>query len=73
MPIRKISIGPDYKNAMHYSVDQTVCGDHVITNIRQEHGDHAIYIQKSGSDEIVKWKSYSDTVPKSIEYNINFE
>lgn len=73
MPIRKISIGPDYKNAMHYAVKQVVCGDHVITNIRQEDADHVIYIQKDGSDEIVKWKAYNETVPKSIEFNIDFE
>lgn len=73
MLIRKISIGPDYKNAMHYSVDQTVLGDHDIVNIRAEDEDHVIYVQKQGSDEIFAWKSYNSTVPKSIEFNIDFE
>jgi hypothetical protein len=73
MDIRKISIGSDYKNAMHYVVGQKVLGD---TN-----EIHLIRIDKSGSiriyiinkkQEIVLWKEFNDTIPISIEFNIDF-
>jgi hypothetical protein len=73
MDIRKISIGSDYKNAMHYVVGQKVLGD---TN-----EIHLIKIDKSGSiriyiinkkQEVVLWKEFNDTIPISIEFNIDF-
>jgi len=73
MDVRKISIGSDYKNAMHYVVGQKVLGD---TN-----EIHLIKIDKSGSiriyiinkkQEIVLWKEFNDTIPISIEFNIDF-
>jgi hypothetical protein len=73
MDIRKISIGADYKNAMHYVVGQKVLGD---TN-----EIHLIRIDKSGSiriyivnkkQEVVLWKEFNDTIPISIEFNIDF-
>jgi hypothetical protein len=73
MDIRKISIGSDYKNAMHYVVGQKVLGD---TN-----EIHLIRIDKSGSiriyiinkkQEVVLWKEFNDTIPISIEFNIDF-
>ena len=74
MDIRKISIGPDYKNnAMHYIVGQKVLGDtqeiHLIS-----HDDHKqsikIYIAND-KNEIVIWKEFNNTIPVAIEYNIN--
>jgi hypothetical protein len=73
MDIRKISIGSDYKNAMHYVVGQKILGD---TN-----EIHLIKIDKSGSiriyivnkkQEVVLWKEFNDTIPISIEFNIDF-
>jgi hypothetical protein len=73
MDVRKISIGADYKNAMHYVVGQKVLGD---TN-----EIHLIRIDKSRSiriyiinkkQEIVLWKEFNDTIPISIEFNIDF-
>lgn len=74
MDIRKISIGPDYKNgAMHYIVGQKVLGDtneiHLIK--RDEHKNTLIYIINQ-KEEVVLWKEFNSTVPISIEYNINF-
>jgi hypothetical protein len=73
MDVRKISIGADYKNAMHNVVGQKVLGD---TN-----EIHLIRIDKSRSiriyiinkkQEIVLWKEFNDTIPISIEFNIDF-
>lgn len=74
MNIRKISIGPDYKGgAMHYIVGQQVLGGsytiHLIQN-KSKSGDINIWIK--GDDGIVMWKSFTSTMPISVEYNINF-
>ena len=60
MEIRKISIGPDYKSgAIHY-----IKRDHISSSIK-------IYIiNKKG--EIVLWKEFNQTIPTSIEFNIDF-
>jgi len=69
--IRKISIGNDLLNAMHYVVGQAVLDKtYTIDTIRYEHMDIVIYIKKN--DEIVKWKSLNNTVPVTIEYKIDF-
>jgi hypothetical protein len=70
--IRKISVGPDYKNAMHYQLGQTVCKDHEILSIdKGDDGEIHVLIGK-GTDAYF-WKSFTNTVPMSIEYNIDFE
>jgi hypothetical protein len=73
MDVRKISIGADYKNAMHYVVGQKVLGDtneiHLIR--RDQSGAIRIYIVNK-KQEIVLWKEFNDTIPISIEFNIDF-
>lgn len=74
MEIRKVSIGPDYKSgAMHYIVGQSVLNDtqkiHLITNNDRD-SCVRIYIIND-KDEIVLWKEFTNTIPVSIEYNIN--
>jgi hypothetical protein len=67
--IRKISVGADYKNAMHYVAGQSVLGgEYVIHEIAQEPEGYSVWIKKS--DEVVKWK-YFTGIPTVIEYNIN--
>jgi hypothetical protein len=72
--IRKISIGPDYKSgAMHYIVGQDVLNSNYkihLIKLVSETKSIVIYIQKE--EEIVMWKEFTETVPVSIEYNINF-
>lgn len=75
MEIRKISVGPDYKNgAMHYIVGQKVLGDsneiHYIKH-NTETNSILIYIINN-KNEVVLWKEFRETVPISIEFNINF-
>ena len=72
MDIRKISVGPDYKSgAMHYIVGQSVLnGSYTIHLIQESDNEYLIWIQKN--DEVMMWKSFSSTMPVSVEYNINF-
>lgn len=70
--IRKISIGNDYKQSMHYVLGQEVLDkSFVIDSIVEDLStDVLIYIEKEG--EVVLWKSISQTMPKIIEYKIDF-
>ena len=75
MDIRKISVGPDYKNgAMHYIVGQKILSDtneiHLI-KFDSERLSIKIYIIND-KEEVVLWKEFTNTVPISIEYNINY-
>lgn len=72
--IRKISVGPDYKNAMHYQVGQDVLrGSHVIHTILRKEGAINVWISNPMTDEIVRWKEYSQNMPVTIEFDIDFE
>jgi hypothetical protein len=75
MDIRKISIGPDYKNnAMHYIVGQKILNDsneiHLIKRDSDNFSIKIYIINKKG--EIVLWKEFNKTIPISIEFNIDF-
>jgi hypothetical protein len=75
MDIRKISVGPDYKSgAMHYLINQVVLGgNYTIHRIVQDSNNNNFLIYIENEDqEVFLWKSFSSTVPVSIEYNINF-
>tara|TARA_R110002126_G_scaffold288688_1_gene442676 strand:- start:332 stop:550 length:219 start_codon:yes stop_codon:yes gene_type:complete len=72
MDIRKISIGPDYKAAMHYLINQDVMGGtHTIHLIKfyEESSSYKIWI--TDGEEIVCWKEFIN-MPLSIEYNTRF-
>jgi len=70
MYIRKISIGADYKNAMHYIVNQSVLdGSYVIHLIQKEEHSTKIFIEKN--NEVLLWKEFNDSMPVSYEYNID--
>jgi hypothetical protein len=70
--IRKISIGPDYMKSMHYMVGQEVLDKTwKINTIRIENdGSICVWIVKDG--EIIRWKSFSPTMPIAIEYKIDY-
>lgn len=75
MDIRKISIGPDYKNnAMHYIVGQRILGDsNEIHLIKRDPNTMSIKIYIINKKrEIVLWKEFNKTIPISIEFNIDF-
>lgn len=75
MDIRKISIGPDYKNgAMHYIVGQKVLGDsYEINCIKFDKSTDSIKIYIiNNKEEVLLWKEFNSSVPTSIEFNINY-
>lgn len=66
--IRKLSLGRDYKDAMHYTVGQSF-GRNTIDAIRQVHPEHyEIFIQDEDGNVFV-WKSIVN-MPVVIEYDI---
>ena len=76
MDIRKISVGPDYKSgAMHYIVGQEVLnGSNTIHLIKSDTSTESIkiWIKEREGEVIVLWKEFTNTMPISVEYNINF-
>ncbi len=72
--IRKISVGPDYKSgAMHYILGQEILNrTHTIHLIKFDKDTSSIVIYIQRDDEIVKWKEFTQAMPISIEYDINF-
>ena len=75
MEIRKISVGPNYKDsAMHYIVGQNILNDtNEIHLIKYNPITQSILIYIiNKKEEVVLWKEFNSTMPISIEYNINF-
>jgi hypothetical protein len=71
--IRKISIGSDYKNdAMHYAVNQSVYGGHIIKDILHDPSDnsYSIYIKKN--NEVLVWKKFNSNMAISVEYDLEY-
>ena len=68
--IRKVSIGNEYKNSMHYVVGQPVFGDYVIHAIQRKDEGIVIWIEKN--KEILCWKEINNNTPMVLEFNINF-
>lgn len=67
--IRKISVGANYKDAMHYIINQNVLGgNYIISDIAQDGDGYSVWVKKG--NESVKWKEFRD-IPVVIEYNIN--
>jgi hypothetical protein len=75
MDVRKIAVGPDYKNgAMHYIIGQKVLNDtNEIYLIKFDLNKNSILIYIiNKKKEIVLWKEFSSSMPISIEYNISY-
>ena len=71
--IRKISIGSDYKNDdMHYAVNQSVYGGHIIKAILHDEkdGSYSIYIEKN--KEVLPWKKFNSNMAISVEYDLEY-
>lgn len=70
--IRKIAVGPDYKNAMHYEVGQQVIrGKYKIHSIEELDGEYVIRIV--ADNIVVDWKKVNLQMPVHIEFNINYD
>lgn len=69
--IRKVSVGADYKTAMHYILGQSVLSDtHKVNGFTFHEGQVFVWIIND-KEEVLLWKSFGSTMPISIEYNIN--
>lgn len=69
--IRKLSIGSDYKTAMHYVLGQPVLnGEYKIHLIQEYNKEYSIWIEKD--NEVTVWKHFNSNLPISCEYNIDF-
>ena len=68
--IRKISIGANYKDAMHYVVgNDTLGGRYVISEITQDSDTYSVWI-KNKDNEVLQWKEFKN-IPITIEFNID--
>ena len=72
--IRRISVGPDYKDAMHYQVGKYVAGGKLLIDqiVKVKNGGYDIYVLKDGSNEVYCWKHVNGYVPVNVENNIDF-
>ena len=72
--IRKISVGADYKSsAMHYIVDQDVLGNNYkIHCIKRDENRNSYKVYIIRNNEVYLWKEFGESMPVSVEYNINF-
>lgn len=72
MQIRKITTGIDYKNGMHYVVEQEVLsGSHKIHAIVEDTNGYFIHIENQAK-EVVCWKYLNKNLPIVVEFNINY-
>ena len=71
--IRKISVGPDYKDSMKYSVGTEVRRRTLrIVEIRDlSNSEFDIYVENE-QNECFIWKRVSG-MPVMVEYNVDFE
>lgn len=75
--IRKISAGPDPKNAMHYIVGNGVIRDrsgeftHTVELIERVSSESFEIWIKNSKNEIYPWKTI-ERCPVIIEYNIDY-
>lgn len=66
--IRKISIGPDYKNAMHFRVGQFIQNVCIHSIAQVENNTYQIYAEKDGV--VVLWKVI-ENMPVILEMDID--
>lgn len=70
--IRKVQIGVDLLNCMHFTVGQAVIGKtHVIESIVRKEDGLYIYVEND-KKEIVKWKRFNNSVPITEEFSLEF-
>lgn len=71
--IRKISIGLDIKQAMHYIVGKPILDNRYTVHLIKSNGDYIdIYVEDSFK-AVFLWKSVSITTPHTLEYSLDFE
>jgi hypothetical protein len=71
MVIRKISIGLDYKNAMHYYQGQPVVGGKYTIEYIEQVSENYYRIFVRGDDGVFQWKKIIN-MPVVEEADLNF-
>ena len=66
--IRKITVGPDLKNGMHYIVGQKTYGGEIVDIIEN---DDKIDVYIKDRDEVKPWFSVKNQNIK-VEYNLDY-
>ena len=69
--IRKITIGTDYKDGMHYFVDQKVTSSHKIHAIVEDEDCFIIWLENDDK-ELLMWKKVNKPYSVVVEYNLYF-
>lgn len=74
MEIRKVSIGADLKNAIHYIVGQKVMGDRysILHIIDTPQGSIQVWVKHLETYEVQIWKEFNKNMPITIEANLEF-
>ena len=68
--IRKISVGSDYKNAMHYIVGKPAMGgSHTIHEIVKDNDGYGLWV-RNDNGEVFQWKFF-EALPCVIEFDID--
>jgi hypothetical protein len=57
---------------MHYAVNQSVYGGHIIKDILHDPSDnsYSIYIKKN--NEVLVWKKFNSNMAISVEYDLEY-
>lgn len=72
MIIRKISVGPDFKNSMNYSVGQRVISDDFsVSEILKDDSGITIWVQNKNNEKMA-WKHINSSMPVVIENDLTF-
>jgi hypothetical protein len=67
--IRKISVGSDYKNAMHYIVgNPAMRGAYTIHEIVKDKGGYGLWVRNE-EGEVFQWKFFENS-PCVIEFDV---
>ena len=66
--IRKITIGKDYKDAMHFQLGQDVWKGNVLCDIRETDNEFELFVRRDGGVKL--WKRFNKNMGISIEHDI---
>jgi hypothetical protein len=69
--IRKITLGKDYKDGMHYFVEQRVSSKYKINAILESEESFFVWVENEDK-ELLLWKKINKPYSVVVEYNLEF-
>jgi hypothetical protein len=69
--IRKITLGKDYKDGMHYFVGQNISNKYLINAILESEDSFIIWVENTDK-ELLMWKKVNKPYSVVVEYNLEF-